>query len=427
MCYEIGDRIKDEKRDLTITDKKYFIQANRKAWYYKYHCNICGYDCDVGYRAGKLVKATWFSKQQLENGAGCPCCHSRIIVPKINSIRATNPELSKYFMNNDDMKYSIFSGQRTHLICPFCGTIKKDMVISSLSRQGFGCPVCSDNASLGERIMYYILQHSGMKFKKEFMFDNNKWRYDFYLFKHNAIIEVHGEQHYEQTTFGDLLLNQKNDRLKKEFALSKGILKYIVIDARKSNFDYIVNSIIQSDFGCLYDLNFVVWDEIREYLFNNSLQKDICDYWELHKNVTYVDMENIFNLSESTIRKYLNNGYKLGWCHKDDSRFSKTESLHLHDLYERKYPLTDLSTDCRNNCMPILYIPENIYFKSIRLCSDNIEKYIGRRVPQSTIRYKLKRNSQEFKYITKEEFNNAFYNNEHCYGTPYDEIILKKA
>lgn len=404
MDFNIGDRIKDEKRDLTITDKNYFTQGNRRAWYYKYHCNICGYDCDGGYRGGEFKQAPWFSKDQLgRKKSNCPCCMHKIIVPHINSIRATNPELSQYFLDDDDIKYSVYSNMKRNLKCPFCGTVKENMTISSLARQGFACPVCSDGISIGERIMYYILNDSKMDFKKEFMFPDNDWRYDFYIYKYNAIIEIHGEQHYKQTTFGDLCKTQQNDVNKRDYALNNGIEKYIIINAMKSDFDYIVNSIISSDFSTIYDLSSIDWMEIRKKIFSDNIAKNICTYWEEHKDATYVDMERIFNFSEHTIRKYLQIGYKLGWCNKDQRN---------------------------NRCIlvrsrPILYIPKNIYFKNIELYSRLSEELFGERISSSTVRYKIKRNNECYMFISKEEFNKAFYNGECCYGTPFGKNLLK--
>lgn len=411
MDYNIGDRIVDEKRDLTIIDKKYFTQGNRRSWYYKYHCNICGYDCQGGYRGGELKEATWFSRDQLgRRKSACPCCINKIIVPNINSIYATHPELSKYFLNNDDKKYTVFSNIKTDLICPFCGTIKKDMAISSLYRQGIACPICSGKISIGERIMYCILSRSGLEFKKEFMYPNNQWRYDFYIPKHNAIIEIHGEQHYKQTTFGVLSVVQQNDVDKMNFALNQGIEKYIIINAMKSDYDYIANSIINSDFAKIYDLNRIDWSEIRKTIFNHNIVKDVCIYWEEHKNATYADIEKVFSFSESTIRKYLKTGYALGWCYKDSRNISCTNGT--------------LNDHNHNNSNPILYIPKNIYFKSIGLCSRLSEDTLGQRVPSSTIRYKLNRNSVDFKYISKKEFNEAFNNGQICYGAPFSEELL---
>lgn len=53
MEYNIGDRIVDDKHDITIIDKKKLTRT----YIYKYRCNICGYECSDGYRVGKQVAA----------------------------------------------------------------------------------------------------------------------------------------------------------------------------------------------------------------------------------------------------------------------------------------------------------------------------------------------------------------------------------
>ena len=61
-------------------------------------------------------------------------------------------------------------------------------------------------------------------------------RYDFYLPEFEAIIEVHGKQHYIPSNYKNgkekFKETQLHDRLKEEYAKEKGI-KYIVIDTRK--------------------------------------------------------------------------------------------------------------------------------------------------------------------------------------------------
>lgn len=47
--------------------------------------------------------------------------------------------------------------------------------------------------------------------------------------------------------------------------------------------------------------------------------KEVCDYWHLHNNINneelrVKDLCNTFNMSVSTISKYLKKGNKLNWC-----------------------------------------------------------------------------------------------------------------
>lgn len=400
MSYDIGDRVKDDRRDLTVINKSYFVQCGRKNWYYQYHCNVCGYECEDGYRSGKLVEGRWYDKSALDR-YGCPCCSGKIVVPHINSIRVTHPNLSKYFVNDDDVKYVIGSCQRVDMQCPHCGTFKPNVLINILGRYKYSCPVCSDGMSIGERMIYYILENTSTDFEKEFSFPENDWRYDFYIPEYNAIIEVHGEQHYHQTAFGDLNEIQENDKNKMEFALNHGIEKYMIVNAVNSDFNYIKSSIVDSGVANLCDLTIINWDDMKSSMFDDSIVKDICEYWESHKDATYVDMEKVFHYSEHTIRKYLKIGYDLGWCHKD-KRNSNTN---------------------KKRSSALLYTPKNAYFKTVALCHRMSAEVIGESVPESTIRYKLSRdNYPDFQYITQEEFDKAFYDGKLCYGDPFNKI-----
>ena len=51
--YNIGDRIKDNNRDLTIIDRRI---RNDKYKQYKYRCNKCGYECGESYHDQKYEK-----------------------------------------------------------------------------------------------------------------------------------------------------------------------------------------------------------------------------------------------------------------------------------------------------------------------------------------------------------------------------------
>ncbi len=421
--YKIGDMIIDDKRNLTILDKKYFIQGNRKSWYYKYHCNKCGYECEDGYFAGQYKKATWFSKQQLgTKKTNCACCSNKIIVPTINSISVTHPELVPYFINRDAEKYTIYSNQRISMKCPFCGNVKENVTISSLYRQGFSCNICSHTISIGERILYSLLTQLCVDFKKEYVCNISgiNFRYDFYLPDFKTIIEVHGEQHYKDSSRIFKRNQFKVDEIKETYALRNGINYYIIIDAKQSSFDYIKKSILESELKDVINLSVLDWNEIHINLFTKNHVKDICEYWENNPNADYIELENVFHFSESTLRKYVKLGMSIGWCKRKNS---KRKLKKLYGTYTRKYPLLDLGLDCRNDTTPLKY-DNRIFFKSVRLCSENSDEVIGKHYPESTIRYKLKRQGTKFEEITKQEFNTAFEKGNQCFGTPFDEVIL---
>ena len=258
------------------------------------------------------------------------------------------------------------------------------------------------SVSIGERIVGALLSFCGVDFKKEYMFDNSNKRYDFYLYDYNVIIEVNGRQHYFEISGNWANRDEKtNDENKMAFALSRGIDKYIVIDARESDFDYIKNSILNSSLVDVVDISSVDWKMIEHLVNSNDSIKDICEYWENNKNATYVDMERLFHYSESTIVKYLKIGYEMGWC----ARHQKSSS----DICTKK---------------PVIYTLKNIYFKNSRLASEHSEECCGKKIATSTIRYKAKRN-QDFAYVTPREFNEACANRYECYGTPFDDEVLQ--
>lgn len=390
MEYNIGDRIVDDKRDITIIDKKKLTRT----YIYKYRCNICGYECQDGYRNGRPVKAHWYKPHEIYGQhKGCACCAHSITVPGINSIADTNPELSIYFTNGEEYRYSAQSGYKVDMKCPKCGNIKQQ-VISTLTLKGFSCPVCASSVSTGERIVYALLDSQNINFKKEFQFQDSRKRYDFYLPDYQTIIEVNGIQHYVQTsnTWGSLQKQQYNDVYKKEFAMQQGISRYVVIDARTSDFNYIKESIIDSKLADIISFDSVNWESIEDSINKNGRVKEMCEYWEQHPEVTVVDMENKFHRSEKIIYDTLKIGYDMGWCRK--------------------------RTTSNTSIKPIKHISTNIYFHDAKIASRNSLELLGKQIPDSTIRYKAKRN-KDFTYVSKEEFNNAYDNGCLCIGDKF--------
>lgn len=393
MEYNIGDRIVDDKRDLTIIGKRKAVRS----YYYQYRCNKCGYECQDGYRAGEPCKGLWRTAYEFDSQhKGCACCNHSITVPGINSIADTHPELTKYFMNGDEHKYPATSSSIADMICPQCGHIRKQM-ISVLTINGLSCPLCANTISIGERIMCSLLKSQNIEFKKEFTFPDNKKRYDFYLSEYNTIVEVHGSQHYIQTsnTWGTIEEQHQNDEYKKQFALNQGISHYIVINAKVSEFNYIKESIINSELASIISLDNVDWIEIEDEVNQNGVVKEMCEYWESHPEATIVDLENMFHRSEKIIYDRLKIGYEMGWCHKRDT----------------KAPVI----------RPIKYVDTNIYFRDARIASRNSIELFGKKIPDSTIRYKAKHN-KEFQYISREEFNSAYDNGCLCIGDKFTKV-----
>lgn len=150
----------------------------------------------------------------------------------------------------------------------------------------------SGTGSFPERLMDSVLRQLNVSFEREVVFDWSRpsgtnalkgfKRYDFYLPKQNAIIEVHGAQHYSGgfEVFGGRTLEEEkeNDYVKQVIAQQNGISNYIVINAAVSTIPYIRESISSnSDFLSLFDVTDINWMEIKTSI-QGRLDEDLPLY-----------------------------------------------------------------------------------------------------------------------------------------------------
>jgi hypothetical protein len=87
--FEIGEIVKDNRRDLTIIDRECRKDKNNKSrkWY-KYHCNKDGYE-------------GWIGDENLKQGKGCSACGGRPILG-INTIWDTNKWMCDLGLSEED-------------------------------------------------------------------------------------------------------------------------------------------------------------------------------------------------------------------------------------------------------------------------------------------------------------------------------------
>lgn len=105
------------------------------------------------------------------------------------------------------------------------------------------CPYCK--SSRGEDEVSEFLSEHKIAFKREHSFNGcvyiNKLRFDFYLPKHNAVIEFQGKQHYEPNSYmggqKDFELRQVRDDIKRKYCKENNIclleIRYDEIDSIK--------------------------------------------------------------------------------------------------------------------------------------------------------------------------------------------------
>ena len=110
--------------------------------------------------------------KKLRRGVKCAVCMNRQVMPGVNDVATTRPDLVKYFKNKDDAtKYTAGSEQELLFVCPVDGE-EKMMKIAHLSCFGFSCNSCYERKYGRKRVSYkYWNEHTMKDYLKEKYFD----------------------------------------------------------------------------------------------------------------------------------------------------------------------------------------------------------------------------------------------------------------
>lgn len=213
---------------------------------------------------------------------------------------------------------SLESRKKDDFICPYCGTIIENKIVASVSRYGLRCPVCSDGVSYPEKFIANLLRQLDVKYIHDNSFEwSNGKRYDFYIKDLSLIIETHGIQHYSnEKTFhnrNDSLIKEKtNDIYKKEIAIKNGITNYIELDCRYSDFEYIKNSVINSDICNFLNLSLIDWNKLSVDCLKSNI-REVCDLWNSGiKSIK--EISERLNIRIGTVADYLKRCAEYGLC-----------------------------------------------------------------------------------------------------------------
>lgn len=395
--YNIGDTIKDDKRDFTIKKQIYKtrVRANgkiEKDKAYIYHCNKCGWD------DGEILE------DQILSSRGCSCCAGKTVVPGINSVADTDPWIVDYFIGGyeEAIKYSRGHYTRMKFKCPFCGEISTETYISNILRDhGFSCK-CKCGISYPEKFMKSFFDSLGIDYiyqlrKLHFSWIKN-YKYDFYLPKYNCIIEVHGSQHYKETNYFSITLEdqKKIDRDKENLAKKNNIQNYFTIDASYRYFEWIKKSILKNkEFLELLKYPYIDWDTIKinidEYNINSF--NDIVNTWNKNKNSSQQEVSNIVGHSIPYTRGILQIAEKNGLLDETVAERGKR----LSASSSRK-PIYCSQLNLFFDCLNTLKQHEDILFHC-HLSNYGIYRSLNKEVDN----YK----GFSFMHISKEEFENA--------------------
>jgi hypothetical protein len=203
--------------------------------------------------------------------------------------------------------------------CLECNNVFKK-TWNNVSQGYISCSNCSDNISYPNKFGRNMFEQLNIEFIPEYISSWTKnFRYDFGFNNLKIVIEFHGLNHYEGgfETFGGRTLEkeQANDRIKKELAEINSF-KYIEIDCRKSNIEWIKNSILNSKLNTIFDLNKIDWLQCHKFALNNLI-KQACNLWNSGIEST-TKIGKIIKLHRVTIVKYLKQGKKMEWCNYNE-------------------------------------------------------------------------------------------------------------
>lgn len=286
--------------------------SHKKAWWI----------CDKGHEWVASIRT--IAKDRL----GCPYCSNKRVLRGFNDLWTTHPEIAKHLKRSEEgYRLVRMSNKIVEWLCFLCGKDVKERALCDV--ETVYCPRCSDGFSYPEKFVYNTLLSIGEEpvWEKSFSWSQGK-RYDFYLSARSAIIEIHGEQHYKKPFYQsdpslsekELKIIQDNDQLKKDLALKNGIEKYIVIDARQTNFSYLSKS-VKSELVAINEL-------IKEVDFVDVAQKSqisikekTLEKWNEGRDAK--EISSALGIDVSTVNKYLRDLESQGLCTYNSGKRNK--------------------------------------------------------------------------------------------------------
>jgi very-short-patch-repair endonuclease len=203
-CYIYRD-IWSKKNDKQ--SKEVAISSGIKYWF---KCNICNHEYNQ-------------SPDKKRFGRGCSFCSNQKLCGDISCSYCLAKSCYKYkeiwSIKNCKNPKEVFisSGIKYFFDCLDCGNEYIQQLDSKT--RGSGCTFCINKT---ERKLADYLKENKIEFKKEFKI-NSKKRYDFFIQKFNLIIEIDGDQHFQQVSnWGNFEDTIENDIQKMKVALENG-------------------------------------------------------------------------------------------------------------------------------------------------------------------------------------------------------------
>ena len=321
--YGINENISDSKRNMTII-KRYKRGVFNNKIVYGYICNKCGYSQGV------------ITQDALMMGKGCSCCNNKIVVEGINDIPTTAEWMIKFFQKGKEeaKKYTKCSSKCLYFVCPDCGVVRnKRISINRLYKtHSIGCG-CGDGYSYPEKVMFNILKTLDIDFVYQF---SPKWAqgfkgskraaiYDFAIPSMNLIIEMDGGIGHGKYVFPKSIRTIQETKDKddwKDCQAKNNGYEVIRIESDFSNIEYLKANILNFVLSKYFSFDNLGWAEIDKKSAKNIV-KEICSFYN-DKQGSVKQLSSHFNISISTVRKYLKKGNSFGWINNSIKQKSVT-------------------------------------------------------------------------------------------------------
>ena len=393
--YQLGEIVDTKEGQIKII-KQYYKQKSKKYGDKIYEVKRRCYDIECQVCHGIIYE---YEEEKIEELVKCPYCSRYRLLVGVNDMWSTHPDQARLLKNPEDGYKYMYSANKPLLewLCPYC----KEEIIKTpndVNTKGLCCPNCKNKTSYPNRFMYHFIKQLTNKIVREKLFEwSGGRRYDVY-FDDGCICEAHGLQHYEEQKYftnRTLEEEQENDRLKEELALTNGIKEYIVIDCRRSDFDFIKNNVLNSRFTELYDLSKIDWIKLENDI-NNNIYILAADLWNSGIHDPEILAKEL-DVNQNNLHITMSRTKELGLCDYDTKI---TQAIGREKMNKIKY---------HKYAKPILCNENGDCYGSPTICAKTLtEKGI------STDRRNIERNlktgkspvhSLTFSYITHKEFN----------------------
>ena len=204
--------------------------------------------------------------------------------------------------------------------CQDCGD-KRWIGEGNLTNQIYNCIVCGDKISIPNKAIAGIfiqLRELGQikEFERECVLDflkigNSSYPLDILDKTNNVAVEADAKCRNNHIGERKEIDDWKDLMCKKNGII---IIRLNLMDKKEFNrdkFNYIKKEIIEK-LSNIYNLDEINWERIFEFITSNEI-KEICDFYNKHKELSKKDIAEIFGKSRNTINAYIKQGERLGW------------------------------------------------------------------------------------------------------------------